>query len=63
MQQSYAMNSISAVYSCSSKKRNRRKKGGVGGDKMLDSVLDESEIQAGCNISLQVSNIKAGSNV
>jgi hypothetical protein len=28
---------------------------------MLDSVLDESEIQAGCNISLQVSNIKTHS--
>jgi len=28
---------------------------------MLDSVLDESEIQAGCNISLQVSNIKSPS--
>lgn len=26
---------------------------------MLDSVLDESEIQAGCNISLQVSNVKS----
>lgn len=26
---------------------------------MLDSVLDESEIQAGCNISLQVSNIES----
>lgn len=25
---------------------------------MLDSALDESEIQAGCNISLQVSNVK-----
>jgi hypothetical protein len=25
---------------------------------MLDSVLDEAEIQAGCNISLQVSNVK-----
>ncbi|XP_069702884.1 glycylpeptide N-tetradecanoyltransferase 1 [Periplaneta americana] len=37
----------------SAKKRNRRKKGGGGGDKMLDSVLDESDIQAGCNISLQ----------
>lgn len=43
----------------SEKKRNRRKKGGGGGDNMLDSVLDESEIQAGCNISLQVSNIKS----
>jgi len=28
---------------------------------MLDSVLDESEIQAGCNISLQVSNTKSPS--
>lgn len=28
---------------------------------MLDSVLDESEIQAGCNISLQVSNIRSPS--
>ncbi|PSN36023.1 Glycylpeptide N-tetradecanoyltransferase [Blattella germanica] len=37
----------------SAKKRNRRKKGGGGGDKVLDSVLDESDIQAGCNVSLQ----------
>jgi hypothetical protein len=30
---------------------------------MLDSVLDESEIQAGCNISLHVSNIKTSSRL
>jgi hypothetical protein len=28
---------------------------------MLDSVLDESEMPAGCNISLQVSNIESPS--
>lgn len=37
------------IKSKSAKKRNRRKKGQGGGDKMLD----EAEIQAGCNISLQ----------
>lgn len=39
----------------SSKKKNKRKKAtnGVDGDKNLVSTMNESEVQAGCNISIQ----------
>lgn len=40
----------------SSKKRNRRKKAnGVENEDSVDSAINDAELQAGCNFSIQVS--------